>query len=206
MGSWHDCAINGRILDWFGSGSSVADGDWRKKFFKREMVFHFHSHDSPLWQRIYSSATKQNICWFFVLKRNIQNVATVFAFFTVVDTRGFTGWNVNKFFILIARHNTSPIVSCSLWSTHNSFVSIFCWLKWEHIEQSSRRYKFAFSTNKKRFLSVFVVFTCSCNVKRTLWTKKQAPHFPQPKMDIAIVTQPSRDLHFSLLKQNLPQQ
>ena len=33
----------------------------------------------------------------------------------------------------------------------------------------------SFLAKKKRVLSVFVVFTCSCNVKRTLWTNNQAP-------------------------------
>ena len=32
---------------------------------------------------------------------------------------------------------------------------------------------------KKRVLSVFVVFTCSCNIKSISWKNNQAPHFPQ---------------------------
>ena len=45
--------------------------------------------------------TKQHNCRFLVLKRKIQNMAAVFALFTVVEISRFIGWNVNTLFISI---------------------------------------------------------------------------------------------------------
>ena len=45
-GSRHEYDVNGRIVAFFGSGSGVVDCDWRRNFFKKDMVFHFRSHDS----------------------------------------------------------------------------------------------------------------------------------------------------------------
>ena len=81
-----------------------------------------------------SITAKQHKCRFLILKRNIQNVATGFALFTVVETSRFIGWNVNTLFI------------STCWTIHISdsfshfvihtqfFLSIFGWLKWDIIE------------------------------------------------------------------------
>ena len=45
--STHLChKSNGMIFAFVGSGSGVLNGDWRRNFFKLEMVFLFCSHDS----------------------------------------------------------------------------------------------------------------------------------------------------------------
>ena len=65
---------------------------------------------------------KQHNCRFLVHKRNIQNVAAGFALFTVGETSRFFGWNVKAlFFSTCWTCWTSPIVCCTLLSTHNSF-------------------------------------------------------------------------------------
>ena len=41
--------------------------------------------------------------------------------------------------------------------------------------------RFKFLGKQKACISVFVVFTCSCNVKGTFWTIDDSPHFAQPE-------------------------
>ena len=108
---------------------------------------------------------KQHKCRFLVLKRSIQNVTAGFAFFTVVETSCFIGWNVNTLFI------------STCWTIHNSdsfpyslstYNSLFPYL----VDWNGTLSKTCLSGNilakKKRVLSVFVVSTCSCNLKGTL--------------------------------------
>ena len=74
---------------------------------------------------------KQQKCRFFVLKSNIQNVATRFALFTVVETSRFIGWNVNTLFVSTCwtKHISD---SLSYFVSHTQFFfSIFGWLKWD---------------------------------------------------------------------------
>ena len=123
---------------------------------------------------------KQHKVRFLVLKRNIQNVAAGFALFTVVETSRFVGWNVNTLFNFTCW--TIHISNSLLYFVvHNwFFLSIVVWLKWDIRYQLFIGYHVhLFSAEKKRVSSVFVVFTCSCNIKGTLWTNNQALHFPQ---------------------------
>ena len=64
---------------------------------------------------------KQQSCRFLVLKRNIQNVVAGFVIFTVVETSRFIGGNLITLLIFHVGQYTSPIVSRTLLSTHNSF-------------------------------------------------------------------------------------
>ena len=108
---------------------------------------------------------KQQNFRFFVLKRNIQNVAAGFALFTVVETSRFMGWNVNTLFFS-ACWTIHISDSFSYFVIHTQFfLSIFGWLKWKFVCQVT-----SFLAKKKCVLHVFVVFTCSCNIKGTLWT------------------------------------
>ena len=120
---------------------------------------------------------KLHKCKFFVLERIIQNVA---ALFTVVETSRLIGWNLNTLFISTCW--TIHISNSLLYFVVHTqlFPSLLGWLKWD-----TKYYLFVgyqvhlFQAKEKRVLPVFVVFMCSCNIKVTLWTNKQAPHFPQ---------------------------
>ena len=122
---------------------------------------------------------KQHNCWFLVHKTNIQNVPAGFALFTVVETSRFIGWIVNTFFASTCWtiHISNSLLSFVL---HTQFLFSLFLVDWNRAITYNcllgTKFIF-FLAKKKHFLSVFVVFTCSCN---TLWTSKQAPHFPQP--------------------------
>ena len=58
---------------------------------KKEMDFFFVVATRLSRKTMCSITTKQHNCRFFVLERNIQNVAAGFALFTVVETSRFIG-------------------------------------------------------------------------------------------------------------------
>ena len=119
-----------------------------------------------------SITAKQINCRFLVLKRNIQNVAAGFALFTVEETSRFICRNVNTLFISTC--GTIDISNSLLYFVvhRQFFLSKISWLKWDNKNQLFLVYQvhlFFFSATKKRVLSVFIVSTCSCNIKGTLW-------------------------------------
>ena len=91
MGSRHDYAMNRRSFAFFGSVSGVVDCDWRRKNLKNELVSHFCNHEPSFRKTMCAIDAKQHKCFFLVLENNIQNLATGFALFTVVETKGFIG-------------------------------------------------------------------------------------------------------------------
>ena len=142
-----------------------------EKFLQKRRWFFFFVVATHLFCKAMCSITaKQHNYWFLILERNIQNVVAGFALFTVVETSRFLGWNVKHFSFLHIGQFTSPIVSCTLLSTHKSFF--LCLGDWIGTLLDNFLSVDIFLAKKKRVLSVFVVFTCSCNVKGTLWTKK----------------------------------
>ena len=66
---------------------------------KKEMVFLFRSRDYFFLQNNEYRHHQTTELSVFSLKRNIQNVAAGFEFFTVVETSRFIGSNVNTLFI-----------------------------------------------------------------------------------------------------------
>ena len=75
MGSRHIHAINGMTFAFFGTCSHVIDCDWRKNFFKKEIVFHFVVMTCLSDKAIRAITAKQHIRRYLVLERNIQNLA-----------------------------------------------------------------------------------------------------------------------------------
>ena len=70
---------------------------------------------------------KQHNCRFFVLKRNIQNVAAGLALFTVVETSRFIGWKVNTFFYFYLLDITHLQESLVFWCPP-TILSFYIWL------------------------------------------------------------------------------
>ena len=64
-----------------------------------EIIFLFRSQTRLSCKAMCTVTPKQHNCRFLVLKRNIQNVAAGFAFFTVIETSRLFGLNVNTFFV-----------------------------------------------------------------------------------------------------------
>ena len=138
-----------------------------------EMVLLFRSRGSSFLEKMCSITAKQLNCRFLVPKRNIENVAAGFALFTSVETSQIIGWNVNTLFISTC--GTIDISNSLLYFVIHTqfFLSKFSWLKWHNKKQLFLVYQvhlFFFFSNQKRVLSFFIVFTCSCNIKGTLWT------------------------------------
>ena len=120
------------VLFWFTFGCSWL---WLAKNFlqKRRWFFLFVVAYTLFCKTMSTVTTKQHICRFLILKRNIQNVAAGFALFTVVETSRFIGWNVNTLFISTC---WTIHISNSLDVVHTQFCPpIFGWLKWEFFEQ-----------------------------------------------------------------------
>ena len=146
--------------------------DWRRNFFKNGDGFIVIA--TRLSRKTICSITiKQCNGRFMTLKRNIQNTAAGFALFTVVETSRFLGWNVNTlfFYMLDETHLRKS------WCCPHTILSFYIWLiEWGLYWTIVCRVTSVF-VKRKRVLSVFVVFTCSCNVKGTFWTNNQAPQF-----------------------------
>ena len=149
-----------------------------EKFLQKRRWFSFFVVTTRLSCKTMCTITaKQHNCRFLVLKWNIQNMAAAFALFTVVETSRFISCNVNTLF------------NSTCWTIHISdsllyFVvhtQFFLYLvDWNGTISKIVCRVTSFLATKKRVWSVFVVFTCFCNVKGGLWTNNQAPHFPQP--------------------------
>ena len=123
-----------------------------------------------------------------VLRRNIQHVRAGFALFRVVITGSCVSWKANTLF-----NSTCSTIHISnnllYFFVHTQFfLSILGPFKWDNFENLFVGYQVPFFSKEKAFLSVFVVFACSCNAKVTLWTNNQALRFPQPLMDLRVVT------------------
>ena len=166
IGNGYFYSIFGLILTFFGAIRMCLVVIGGETSSKKAMAFLFRSRDSFFCEKMCTVLAKQHNCRFLVLKTNIQNVVAGVALFTVVETSRYIGWNVNLNF------------NSSCWTKHISdslsyfvvhtqfFLSTFGWLK-----RGIRYYLFVvyqfhlFLANKKRVLSVFVVFTCSCNLR-----------------------------------------
>ena len=92
MGCRHDYAINGKTSTFFVSGSDMLGCGWPENFLKKRRWLYFFVIATRLSCKTRCTVTaKQHNCRFFVLNREIQNVAAGFALFTVVETSRFDG-------------------------------------------------------------------------------------------------------------------
>ena len=160
-------------LFWFSFGC-----DWRRKW----SWFFFFAVATRLFCKTMCTVTaKQHNCQFLVLRRNFQNVTAGFALFRVIETSHYIGWHVNILFVSTCW--TIHIFNSLLYFvvyTQFFFLYLVVWNRTLGNNCLLGTKFIFFLAKKKRVLSVFVVFTCSCNLKGTLWTNNQAPHFPQP--------------------------
>ena len=65
-----------------------------------EMAFPFPSRDLSFWQTICAISTKYCQSSFLLLEWKFRHVTAGFALLTVVETRNYSGFNVNNFFFL----------------------------------------------------------------------------------------------------------
>ena len=124
---------------------------------------------------------KQLNCRLLVLKRNIQNVEAGFSLFTVGEYSRFIGRNTNTLFS--STRSTIHISNRLLYFVVLTQFFLLYLVDWIGTLSNNcllgTEFIFFFS-QKKRVLSDFVLFTCSCNTKGTSWTNNQAPYLPQP--------------------------
>ena len=163
---------SGVILYFFGSGLVNADCDWHKIYFKKRDGFFFRSRDSsPLHSTICRFQQKSQ-CWLLFPKWNIIEPTAGFALFTIVETRSFIGWNVKALFSSTCwtKHISNNLLNFAIdiQFIFSSFLYLVDWIGTLKSLCLSVNKFIIFLAKIKCVVSVFVVFTSSCNVKGTL--------------------------------------
>ena len=118
----HDCAINGIISGFFGSGSDVLGCDWRRNFIKSGDGFLFFVAATRLCcKTMCTVTTKQHNCRHRATKAKFKTWQQALHFLQSKKLVVFLIEIQTHFSFLQVGQYTSPIVSRTLLSTHNSF-------------------------------------------------------------------------------------
>ena len=163
-------------LFWLGFGCAWLW--WAEKFLqKRRWFFFFVVATCLSFKTMCAVTAKQHFCRFLVLKGIFKTLQQALNFLQSLKLVVLLVERWTHFSFLHVGQYTSPIVL--ILSTHKSFFLYL--VDWNGTLTLNNCLSCnIFLAKKKRVLSVFVVFMCSCNVKRTLWTNNQAPQLSQP--------------------------